>query len=81
MTFDLMPHIGRIGGIHYALGYGGHGVSIATYLGTEIGLILAGKIQRSPFVEIAHPTRFYYRGRPWFLPFAAWYFRALDWAS
>jgi glycine/D-amino acid oxidase-like deaminating enzyme len=78
LTFDLMPHIGRIEGIHYALGYRGHGVSIATYIGTEVGLLLAGQKSSSPFMEIAHPTRFFYRNRPWFLPFAAIYYRILD---
>jgi glycine/D-amino acid oxidase-like deaminating enzyme len=81
LTFDLMPHIGRINGIHYALGYGGHGVSIATYIGTEVGLLLAGKKSSSPFMEIKHPTRFFYRNQPWFLPFAAIYYRIVDWLS
>ena len=35
ITFDLMPHIGKTNDIYYAFGYGGHGLSIATYLGTE----------------------------------------------
>ena len=81
ITFDLMPHIGKTNGIYYAFGYGGHGLSIATYLGTEIGLILAGKKDRSPFMEISHQTAFFYRNRPWFIPFAARYFRFLDWIS
>jgi glycine/D-amino acid oxidase-like deaminating enzyme len=79
LTFDLMPHIGNINGVHYALGYCGHGVAIATYLGTEIGLILAGKKKSSSFIEIPHPTKFFYRNRPWFLPIAAMYYRFLDW--
>lgn len=81
LTFDLMPHIGRVNGIHYAFGYCGHGVSIATYLGTEVGLILAGKKNSSPFADIKHQTMFFYRNKPWFLPFAAWYYRFLDWIS
>ena len=81
MTFDLMPHIGRIDGLHYALGYCGHGVSIATYVGAEAGKLLAGEQESSPFAEIFHPTRFFYRRSPWFLPFAAWYYRFLDWVS
>lgn len=78
ITFDLMPHIGRTDGIHYAFGYGGHGLSIATYLGTEVGLMLAGKKSSSPFAEIPHQTMFFYRNKPWFLPFAAQYYRILD---
>ena len=81
ITFDLMPHIGKTNGIYYAFGYGGHGLSIATYLGTEIGLMLAGKKDRSPFMEISHQTTVFYRNRPWFIPFAARYFRFLDWIS
>jgi glycine/D-amino acid oxidase-like deaminating enzyme len=81
LTFDLMPHIGRVNGIHYAFGYGGHGLSIATYLGSEVGLLLSGQKSSSPFAEIAHQTRFYYRNKPWFLPFAAQYYRFLDWVS
>jgi glycine/D-amino acid oxidase-like deaminating enzyme len=86
LTFDLMPHIGRVDGIqtdgiHYAFGYGGHGLSIATYVGTEVGKLLAGQISRSPFQEIPEDTRFFYRGRPWFLPFAAQYYRFKDLVS
>jgi glycine/D-amino acid oxidase-like deaminating enzyme len=81
ITFDLMPHIGRLKGIHYALGYGGHGVSIATYLGTEMGLLLTGQKRNSPFAEIPHPTRFFYRNQPWFVPLAATYYRVLDWLT
>ena len=81
ITFDLMPHIGKTNGIYYAFGYGGHGLSIATYLGTEIGLMLAGKKDRSPFMEISHQTTVFYRNRPWFIPFTARYFRFLDWIS
>ena len=81
ITFDLMPHIGQVNGIHYAFGYGGHGLSIATYLGTELGLLLTGQKKRSPFEEITHQTMFFYKNDPWFLPFAAKYFRFLDWLS
>ena len=81
ITFDLMPHIGEVNGIHYTFGYGGHGLSIATYLGTEIGLLLSGQKKRSPFEEISHQTIFFYRKDPWFLPFAAKYYQFLDWIS
>ncbi len=78
VTFDLMPHIGRIDGMWYALGYGGHGVGIGTYLGTEAGRRINGELDRSPFEDIPHPTRPYYRSEPWFLPFAARWYRMLD---
>lgn len=81
ITFDLMPHIGEVNGIRYAFGYGGHGLSIATYLGTEMGQLITGDKQRSPYEEIAHQTMFFYRKNPWFLPFAAKWYRFLDWIS
>ena len=34
--FDTMPHAGQAEGIYYALGYAGHGVAMATYLGTKL---------------------------------------------
>ncbi len=62
-------------------GYVAHGLSMATYLGSEIGLLLSGQKSRSPFAEIPHNTRWFYRNRPWFVPFAAQYYRFLDWIS
>lgn len=79
VTFDLMPHIGKVNGVWYANGYSGHGLSIATYLGTEVGLLISGKKERSPFQEISHQTMFFYRNRPWFLPIVCRYYRFLDW--
>ena len=77
-TFDLMPHIGTIDGIWYTLGYGGHGLGLGTYLGDEDARLMIGEIHRSPFAEIGHPHRWYYRSRPWFLPAAAAGYRILD---
>jgi len=78
VTFDQLPHIGRIDGMWYALGYSGHGLALGTYLGREVGGLMTGELARSPFAEIAHPTRWYYRQRPWFLPAAARWYRLLD---
>ncbi|MFN8458986.1 MAG: FAD-binding oxidoreductase [Anaerolineae bacterium] len=78
LTFDLAPHIGRVDGIYYALGYGGHGVALSGYLGKEVAELISGRIQRTPFMDIPQPTNFFYRGKPWFLPLAAAYYRFLD---
>ena len=79
LTFDLMPNIGRLDdGIHYAVGYGGHGLHTALYLGREIAQILTGEKTSSPFMDIPHQTHFFYRDKAWFLPFAAYYYRFKD---
>lgn len=77
-TFDLMPRIGRLNGVHFALGYSGNGVALATYLGREISLLLSGQKRNSPFMALPPKTRFYYQNRAWFRPLIANYHRLLD---
>ena len=83
-TFDMMPHIGQVDGVHYALGYAGHGVAMATYLGEAIaGTILHGNSREHPFAAFSFPGAplGLYNGRPWFLPFAGLWYRILDWVE
>jgi glycine/D-amino acid oxidase-like deaminating enzyme len=79
-TFDQMPHAGVLDGIHFALGYGGHGVALATWLGARMGEALAGAgtIPRltSPFRAVP-----LYGGTPWFLPLVGGYYRMRDWVG
>jgi glycine/D-amino acid oxidase-like deaminating enzyme len=81
--FDTMPHAGKIGGIYYALGYAGHGVAMATYLGAKIAEQICGDDAGIPFSSIPFPGAplGLYHGRPWFLPFAGAYYKVLDWIS
>jgi glycine/D-amino acid oxidase-like deaminating enzyme len=78
LTFDLMPNLGQQHGIHFAFGYGGHGLHTALYLGRELGLILSGQKSSSPFAEIRHQSYFFYRYKPWFMPLAVQYYRVRD---
>jgi len=66
VAFDLMPHAGQMDGMHYAIGYAGHGVALATYLGGQLGACLAGA-----------PLGLF-DGRPWFLPLVGAWYKALD---
>ncbi len=79
-AFDLMPHAGRQDGVWYSLGYAGHGVALATYLGTLLGDAMAGDPRDNPFAEFPFPAAplGLYDGRPWFLPFAGAWYRWLD---
>jgi glycine/D-amino acid oxidase-like deaminating enzyme len=81
--FDTMPHAGQIDGIHYALGYAGHGVAMATYLGAKVAEKICGSNDESPYAAIPFPGAplGLYNGRPWFLPFAGAYYKVLDWIS
>ena len=81
--FDTMPHSGQIDGVYYSVGYAGHGVAMATYLGTKLAEQIAGALSDSPYADIPFPGAplGMYNGRPWFLPFAGAYYKVLDWIS
>src|SRR6266496_134251 len=81
--FDTMPHAGQSDGMYYALGYAGHGVAMATYLGTKIAERIAAGNDEIPFAGIPFPgaPMGLYNGKPWFLPFAGAYYKVLDWIS
>lgn len=81
--FDTMPHAGRMDGIHYAVGYAGHGVAMATYLGAKIAEQICGGPAENPYANLPFPGAplGLYSGRPWFLPFAGAYYKVLDWIS
>jgi len=81
--FDTMPHAGQMDGIYYALGYAGHGVAMATYLGAKIAEQISGGRSDNPYENIPFPGAplGLYNGWPWFLPFAGAYYKVLDWVS
>lgn len=79
VPFDLIPHIGRVDGAWYAMGYAGHGVGLSVQLGIELAGMLLGEDPPSVYSKIPHNGRFYYRGRrAWFLTPASVLYRTLD---
>jgi len=89
-TFDIMPHAGQLDGLHFSLGYAGHGVGMSTYLGDKVAQsILQGRDEgrnedarrdANPFAAIPFPGAplNLYNGRPWFLPAAGLWYKLLD---
>jgi glycine/D-amino acid oxidase-like deaminating enzyme len=81
-AFDMMTHVGETDGIYYSLGYAGHGVAMATYLGKTVAeAMLNGNIKEHPFAQFDFPGAplGLYDGRPWFLPVAGAWHKFLDW--
>jgi glycine/D-amino acid oxidase-like deaminating enzyme len=79
MTMDLDPRLGRMDGLHYAVGYCGHGVGLAPYLGDRIAQLIAGRPVDCPFLELKpFPAVPLYSGHPWFLPIVGGYYRVKD---
>ncbi|HXW24450.1 MAG TPA: FAD-dependent oxidoreductase [Xanthobacteraceae bacterium] len=78
-TFDFLPHMGRLDGMHYLLGCNGSGVAMMTYLGTQSARkILGGTNRASALDERDFPTVPLYDGNPWFLPLVGGYYRLRD---
>jgi glycine/D-amino acid oxidase-like deaminating enzyme len=83
-AFDMMTHVGEMDGIYYSLGYAGHGVAMATYLGKTVAeAMLQGTIKEHPFNRFPFPSAplGLYNGSPWFLPFAGAWHKILDWVE
>ena len=82
-TLDVMPHAGQLDGMHYAVGYAGHGVAASTYFGTKIAGAICGDSNDLPFIGIpfrSAPVGLR-SGHTWALPLAGAYYRFLDWIS
>ncbi len=78
LTFDLMPHVGRMNGIHYAYGYAGHGVAVASLVGKEMGEVLAGRRAECIFARLPQQRYFFTPYDKLYLPFVSTWFRFLD---
>ena len=76
-TVDRMPHIGRIAGITYALGYCGTGVAMSTYFGRLAADWIAGE-ELPDWWKRPLPGLPLYRERPWFLPAVGLYYQLKD---
>jgi glycine/D-amino acid oxidase-like deaminating enzyme len=75
-TFDYLPHLGVEGGVHYAAGCQGSGVAMATWMGHNAALKIAGAGNEDFALDgLPFPDRALYNGNPdWFLPVVgAWY--------
>jgi glycine/D-amino acid oxidase-like deaminating enzyme len=80
-TFDEVPHMGRMDGMHFALGCNGSGVAMMTYLGTQTARKIAGVANYAcAFDNPELPDHWLYKGDPRpFLPWLGRYFRTRDW--
>jgi len=78
---DHLPHAGRLDGVHYSMGYCGHGVALATYLGTRMGEVLLGTGEVPDLGGKRFKAIPFFTGFPWFLPFVGGYYRTRDWLS
>ncbi|GAB3855349.1 FAD-binding oxidoreductase [Nocardioides maradonensis] len=69
ISMDRMVHTGERDGIHYSLGYSGHGVQMATYSGQQVARKMLGARADLPFAGLGFRAVPGHVGPPWFLPF------------
>lgn len=79
-SWDRIPHAGDVNGLYYSMGYCGHGVQMATYMGRAVAEMMDGNPEANPmrgfgFPKVPVP---FYNGTPWFLPFGGAYYKAKD---
>jgi glycine/D-amino acid oxidase-like deaminating enzyme len=77
-TWDSMPHAGRRDGVHYAVGYCGHGVALSSWLGDRIGAAMAGRGSLPELPESGFRPIPGSRMIDWLLPLVGLYYRMRD---
>ncbi|CAI9086283.1 FAD-binding oxidoreductase [Candidatus Methylacidiphilum fumarolicum] len=79
-TLDQLPHYGRLtNGIHYCLGYCGHGVALASYLGKLTAYYLLNDPRgQSSLLTLPFKKGFFYKTPPWSLPLIGLWYRLKD---
>jgi glycine/D-amino acid oxidase-like deaminating enzyme len=79
-TFDVMPHSGSTDGMYFAVGFAGHGVAAATWMGAKLAAVICGDPDDNPFSVIPFPGApiGLRSGNTWALPLAGMYYRVLD---
>lgn len=78
MTRDRFPRAGERAGMHYAMGYSGHGVQMAVHMGQAMADSINGSPERNPWRELPWPAIPGHFGTPWFLPLVGAYYRVKD---
>jgi glycine/D-amino acid oxidase-like deaminating enzyme len=79
-AFDVMPHAGKLDGMYFAVGFAGHGVAAATWMGAKLAATICGDPDDNPFTKISLPgaPMGLRSGNTWALPLAGAYYRVLD---
>ena len=82
-AFDVMPHSGKLDDMYFALGFAGHGVAAATWMGAKVAGTICGDADDNPFSKISFPAAplGLRSGNTWALPLAGAYYKVLDWLT
>ena len=74
LTRDRLPRAGEQDGLHYALGYSGHGVQMSVSMGQTMAAVISGEAVENPLAGLPWPAVPGHFGPAWFMPLVgAWY--------
>jgi glycine/D-amino acid oxidase-like deaminating enzyme len=78
MSLDRLVHAGHHDGVYYAMGYAGHGVQMATYMGRQMAEYMSGVPEANIWRDFEFRRIPGHFGPPWFLPVAGAYYKIKD---
>jgi glycine/D-amino acid oxidase-like deaminating enzyme len=78
MSLDRLVHAGQHDGVYYAMGYAGHGVQMATYMGRQMADYMSGVPEANIWRDFKFRRIPGHFGPPWFLPIAGAYYKFKD---
>jgi len=78
MTLDRMVKAGQHDGVYYSMGYAGHGVQMATYMGRQMAEYMSGVPEANIWRDFTFRRIPGHFGPPWFLPVAGAYYKFKD---
>jgi glycine/D-amino acid oxidase-like deaminating enzyme len=78
MTRDQLPHAGEHDGHFFSMGYSGHGVQMATFMGRQMAQVMVGEQAGNPWERFPWPAIPGHIGLRWLLPVAGVYYRIKD---
>ena len=78
MSIDRLVHAGEHNGVYYSMGYAGHGVQMATYMGRQMAEYMSGVADANVWSDVKFRRIPGHFGPPWFLPVAGAYYKLKD---
>lgn len=78
LTMDQMVHANQRHGVHFCLGYSGHGVQMATHMGKQMARRMLGLESSNQWQDLSFRAVPGHFGPPWFLPFIGGAAKVID---
>jgi glycine/D-amino acid oxidase-like deaminating enzyme len=75
VTVNRLPRAGQHEGLHYWMGYSGHGVQMSTHMRRVMADVMSGSDSANPWRALPWPAAPGHAGRAWTLPLGGAYYQ------